>query len=177
MEERSALARPYAVAAFDQAEAEGKVTEWGDALSFLGAAVSDRALAALVTDPRVGEERLLELLLGLDEDRFSPTQQNFVRLLVENDRITLAPAIAALYERLQARAEGRARVEVISAYEIEPQHQQMLTGAMAKRLGREVELSVRVDPELIGGAIIRTGDVVIDASLRGRLQQLAAEFA
>lgn len=176
MIETTALARPYALAAYEQAVTESSMHGWSSALGFLAAVVADRAMAETIANPRVDDASLTELLLDVAEDRFSDTQANLVRLLVENGRLSLAPAIFELFEKERITSEGRATVSIISAFDLDDKQRELVTAAMAKRLGREVDLEESVDNELIGGVVIRTGDVVIDASLRGRLRQLEAEF-
>ena len=176
MIETSALARPYALAAYEQAQAEGAIAEWSTGLQFLGAVVADPAMAGMIANPRVDDEALASLVLDVCEGRLTATQVNFVRLLIEAGRLTLAPDISTLYERERAKSEGRASVSVVSAFELDEGQRVALTESMAKRLGREIDLEVSVDNALIGGVVIRSGDVVIDASLRGRLRQLEAEF-
>ena len=176
MIETSALARPYPLAAYEQAQAEAAIFEWSTGLQFLGAVVADPAMAEMIANPRVGDEALTSLLLDVCEGRLSETQSNFARLLIEAGRLTLALDISALYERERAKSEGRANVSIVSAFELDDAQRDALTQSMAKRLGREIDLEVAVDDALIGGVIIRSGDVVIDASLRGRLRQLEAEF-
>jgi len=173
MAERSTLARPYAEAAFEQAREEGKLEQWSEMLEFLKGVVSDRTMAGIIADPRVERARLVELLLDIGEGRLTETGKNFVRVLSYYRRLELLPEIAAVYGELRRRFEGRSRVEVISAYELDPKFEKAIAEAMAKRLDREVDISVQVDKSLIGGVIVRAGDLVIDASLRGRLAQLA----
>lgn len=177
MAEKTTLARPYAEAAFEQARDEGKLDEWSAMLQFLRAVVSDRMMAGIIADPRVERPRLEEVLLGVGEGRLSETGANFVRILVHYRRLALVPEIAALYEELRSEVEGRSRVEVVSAFELDPRHEKAIAESMAKRLKHKVDLSVRIDKSLIGGVVIRVGDLVIDASLRGRLSQLAHVLA
>ena len=177
MIETVAIARPYASAVYEQAVAEGALPQWSDALEFLATVVSDRAMADVIANPRIDDAALTALLLDVCDGRLSRTQENFVRLLIESGRLTSAPAIAALFEGERAKSEGRASVSVISAFDLDANQRSQVAEAMTKRLGRDVDLEVSVDKALIGGVVIRTGDVVIDASLRGRLRQLEAEFS
>lgn len=177
MIETSALARPYALAAYEQAQAEDAMPKWSSALQLIAAVVSDRAMADAIADPRVDEASLTRLLVDVCDGHLSKTQENFARLLIENDRLSIAPSIAEVFERERAKSEGRASVSVTSAFELTKSQEKLIGDMMSKRLGREVDLECAVSDELIGGVIIRTGDVVIDASLRGRLRQLASEIA
>ena len=106
---------------------------------------------------------------GLDE-----AGKNLLSLLVENRRLNTAPAIAEQYEALRAAAENRVDVDVVSASELSQAQQDKLSAALAKRLGRDVRLSCSVDAELLGGAVLKAGDLVIDGSLKADLQRLAS---
>ncbi len=176
MQVNRTMARPYARAVFEQARAENAVAQWSEMLSLLAGAVQVPEVARVIRDPRVPSARLEEVLLDALGEHLSPSGRNFFRLLVARRRLSLLPLIAALYEEEREAWEGRSHVEVESAFELEPRFTQMLTGAMAKRLGREVDLSVAVNESLIGGVVIRVGDHVIDASLRGRLRELATSL-
>ena len=102
---------------------------------------------------------------------------NFVRVLGEGRRLGLGPEIARLCsKRSEAAGRGEATVEIVSAYALEPGHVRTLSEAIGRRLGRELTLEISVDESLIGGVVIRVGDSVIDASLVGRLRELANEL-
>jgi F-type H+-transporting ATPase subunit delta len=177
MQEKATIARPYARAAFEQAREEGKLREWSALLGFLAAVVKDPLMQRVLRDPKLGEERLFGLVADLCGDRLTQTGRNFLRILVEARRLDVAPEIFQQFEEKRARAEGVSEVDVISAYEIDPSQQKQVADLMKKRLGRDVQVRASVDPSIIGGVIIRAGDSVIDASIRGRLRQLANEFA
>ncbi len=177
MLETATLARPYAQAAFEQARDSGRVSAWSEGLVFLAALLSDPTLRALVHDPRLGRERLSRLIFDLAGARLTPDLRNFVRVLQDADRLLILPEIARLFAAQVADAAGRVEVEVVSAYALEEGQQLAIERVVRRRAGKEIEVQHRVDPALIGGAVIRMGDVVIDASVRGRLQQLASRFA
>lgn len=174
MEDLSTIARPYAQAVLGQAQAEDKMSEWSDMLAFLGTAVRDPALSGIIANPSVNGERLTELLLQLGEGRLSDTGANLVRVLVENRRLQALPAIAEQFEVARAEFEGRRQVQVVSAYKLTVAQTKALAKAVSARLGRTVEVEASIDKSLIGGVVIRAGDTVIDASMRGRLAQLGA---
>lgn len=177
MLETATLARPYAQAAFEHARGSGQVSPWSEGLAFLAALFSDPTLRALVHDPRIGRPRLTQLIFDLAGERLTPDLRNFVRVLLDADRILILPEIARLYALLVAEAAGVVEVEVISAFSLEADQQQAIERAVRRRVGKDIEVKTRIDPALIGGAVIRMGDLVIDASVRGRLQQLASQFA
>lgn len=177
MAELYTLAHPYAAAAFEQAKEEGELDRWAEMLQFLADVVSERKMAGIIAEGKLDGERLTKLILATAEGRLSNTGTNFVKLLAEHRRYPLLPAISELFERRRAEFEGRATVEVISAFDLAPSFQESIAAAMSKRLGRTVDLSLSIDKSLIGGVLIRAGDLVIDATLRGRLQQLGAKLA
>ena len=173
MAELSTIARPYALAAFKQAKQEGKLVEWSDMISLLAKIVSDRQMKGILASPKVKREQLADLIIDVGGDKLSDTGENFVRVLAENGRLPYLPEIAKTYEQERAESEGRSQVEVRSAFELDDAQKARISSSMSKRLGTEVTLSVQVDKSLIGGVVIRAGDLVIDASLRGRMNRLA----
>lgn len=174
MAAQSTIARPYASAAFKQAQEENDLSGWSDMLAFLSGVVRDPLMSGVIVDPRVGVAKVTELMLSVAEGRLSRTGENFVRVLAENRRLDQLPAIGELFEQARAEFENRRMVEVVSAYEINDEQRADIQAAMSKRLGHAVDVIVRVDESLIGGAVLRVGDSVIDASMRGRLDELAA---
>ena len=132
----------------------------------------DPTMGGLIVNPRVDKEQLVALILDVAGERLSSTGQNLVRVLAEYGRLGLAGDIERIFNEERSRQEGRSEVTVISAFELSPEQEQKLSNTMRERLGTEVSLSVEIDKELIGGVMIRAGDLMIDASLRGRLTQL-----
>jgi F-type H+-transporting ATPase subunit delta len=176
MQERLTIARPYALAAFEVAQQHRELDSWSTALEFLAAVVRDPDLRELSRDPRCGTDRLVALLLDLGGARFNERHRNFVSMLVHASRIDVAPEIAQLFELHRADAEGSLNIEVTSAYPLDRQQQDAIAQAVRQRLSRDIVVSSHVDPTLIGGAVIRAGDTVIDLSVRGRLAALAASL-
>lgn len=173
MQSRSKTARPYAIAAFKQAREESKTQEWSDMLALLTTVVSDPTMSGLIANPKVKSDELARLIIDVCGDALSNTGKNFVRILAENHRLGLVRDIERGYAEERARAEKRSDVTVTSAFELSPAEQDAINVAMTKRLGTKVDIVLKVDSALIGGVIIRAGDTVIDASIRGRLNQLA----
>ena len=176
MLEKKTIARPYAQAAFEQASEENALDDWSEALSLLAAITSDDQMKPLMRDPRVSEEQLHTLITGLAGDALSKTSTNFVGILIESDRLLLCPEISQLFEEKKADAEKHASVHVISAYEMDEDEKQKIAETMKKKLGRSVEVTTEQDPDLIGGMVVKSGDMVIDLSIRGRLNTMANEF-
>lgn len=177
MQEKSTVARPYARAAFEQAHATGALGPWSDMLGFLAAVVSDALMRKLITHPKMDPARLSKLVVEICGAHMAQGGENFIRLLADAGRLAVAPQIHEMFERRRTQAEGTSEVEIVSAFELDEGQRTRLGDLMAKRLKRRVRVSTRVDDAIIGGVIIRSGDSVIDASLRGRLRQLYNEFA
>jgi len=175
METRTA-ARPYAEAAFTAAERRGQLARWSQALAVLAAVAKDARIAEIERDPSVGRERLTKLLLDIAGSDLDAEAQNFVRLVIDNHRLPLLPEIAELFEERRADAEGRIEVTVKTAFPLDSAQREQLEAGLKRRFGRKIEMTVDVDPSLIGGVEIRAGDTVIDGSAKGRLQQLAMQL-
>ena len=176
MDDAVTIARPYAQAAYDQAEREGAIDAWSEALALLAMVTGDRNLGDLLADPRVPADRVTALVVSVCGDALSATMANFVRLLGESRRLALGPEIARRFEQERRRRAGRSAVEIISAFDLGPEQARLLAGAVERRLGHQVAVETAVDPSLIGGVVIRIGDAVIDASLKGRLRELENEL-
>jgi len=169
---RTTLARPYARAAFEAARDAEALPRWSDALALAAEIAGTDEMHYLAGDPRVGGDRLLELITGIGEDRFDGPFANFLKVVITNGRLELLPEIARQYEQYRREAERRIRVEVVSARPMDEAQSDAMAERLKARFGREVDLHVEVDESLIGGAVIRAGDKVIDGSVRGRLEQL-----
>ncbi len=177
MQESVTVARPYAYAAFEYAREQGEFEAWSKMLSFLALMAADSSIRKIIQDPRLPRARLLQLIFDIGGDYLNERGRNLVRLLVDTGRIQFAPEIACLYEELRAQAERVVDVDVVSAYTLDEEQEQVIAEAVKKRIGRNVKVATHIDRGLIGGVIVRIGDRVIDASLRGRLKQLAARLA
>jgi F-type H+-transporting ATPase subunit delta len=177
MQENLTIARPYAQAAFKQAREQGSLGGWSDVLVFLAAVVSDPLMQQVIRNPRIPPGTLAEVVLSVGGDRLFPAARNFVHVLVDAERLLLAPQIASLYAELRAEAERVAPVELTTAYPLEDSDKARIQAALEQRFARKVVLGTSVDAGLIGGVVIHAGDSVIDASVRGRLNQLAQRLA
>ena len=173
MADKSTIARPYARAVFQLARELGTVEQWSQRLAIGAAALREEQVRKLLDDPRRTPAAQVELLLDLCGEPSAPDLANFLRTLADNGRLGVLPHIAEAYESLRDDAEGRIEVEVRSAEPISDAIRASLKSALERRLERAVELENVIDPSLIGGAIIRAGDLVIDGSVHGRLAGLA----
>ena len=174
MADKSTIARPYAKAAFEVAGA-GRLGAWSEGLRAAAATVSDPRVQALLGNPRVLPRQLADLVAGV-ADRLDEDGRNFIRTLADNHRLECLPEVAARFDELKAEAEGTIEVEVTSATPLSEAQQRALAGALERRLRRTVHLRCTLDPALIGGASVRAGDLVIDGSLRSKLERIAHQL-
>jgi len=177
MAESQTVARPYAQAAFLFASGHNALKEWSDMLALLAAVAADPAMRELIDNPRVTEKQLSDLVIGIGGERLNEKCANFVRVLAENRRLALLPDITALFEIQRRAAEGRVQAELTTAYPATEAQQAQIIESLRRRLGREIELSCKTDAALLGGAIIRAGDLVIDGSVRGKLERLGTALS
>jgi len=173
MAELTTLARPYAKAAFVTAQQAGALTEWSEALAYAAVVSQDPDMSRILGHPALSDERKAAVFIDICEGRFSEQVQNFVHVLAENKRLTLLPEIAELFEALRAQQERSVDVDLTSPFELTAEQQDKLAKALSAKLDRQVNLSSHLDKSLIGGVVIRAGDIVMDASVRGRLSKLA----
>lgn len=177
MSEAITIARPYAQAAFEEAQKLSDLKGWAEVLRSLAEAVCHPEVRAIATSPRVVKQQLESLMEGLLGGKANAQQRNFVRVLVDNQRLLMLPEIAAIFEALRAEAEKTVNVVVDSAFELSAAQQEKIIGSLRARMGREIKLVCKVNKELLGGIVIRAGDKVIDGSARTRLGEMANALA
>jgi F-type H+-transporting ATPase subunit delta len=176
MADKTTIARPYAKAAFAEARADSMLAAWSSALHAAAAVMDDPHVHSLLGDPHVTPEQLAQLVLDIAGAGLGEHGRNFVRTLAETRRLDCLEQIAALFDAYKDEAEGIADVTVTSAVPLDERQRQTLTVALTRRLKREVRLHCATDPELLGGAVLHSGDLVIDGSVRGRLTRIANEL-
>jgi len=176
MADRLTIARPYAKAAFKQAQAEGQLGSWSEVLNAAAFAIADERVAALVGSPRVSGPQLATLLAEVARIAPDSGPRKLVDALAENKRLGYLPEIARLFDEMKDEAEGVVDVTITSAAPMAQEEQHKLRLALEKRFARKVRVHADVDPELIGGAIVRAGDLTIDGSFKSRLERLAYEL-
>ena len=176
MAEAITVARPYALAAWRHAAAESKADLWSEMLDFMAAVVADKTMAKIVADPRVDAGQLSQLMLDICGGRLTEVAESFVKLLVENGKLALMPEVASVFAMLKSEAGGAVDARLIAAYPVNAKFEQDIAAAMQKRLSREVNFTTEEDKSLLGGVVIRVGDMVIDASVKGQLEALATEL-
>lgn len=173
MAELSTLARPYAKAAFQVALQDGALDPWSKMLSVSASVTANESVNTLLTDPSLSSAELASSFIGLCSDELDDKGKNFVHLLAENKRLLLLPAISEQFDVLKANQEKTLDVEVTTAYELSSETLDTLAQSLKQRLQCAVNLNTNVDQSLLGGAVIRTDDTVIDSSVRGKLVKLA----
>ena len=176
MAELTTIARPYAEAAFSIARDQNALPVWSQMLKLASSVVGDARVADALDNPKLDAAAKESLLLSICGDGLNAEGRNFVRLLVEADRIALMPAIASLFQALKDEADGVAKATIESAFELSPEDLADLTIALERRFKRKVEASVVVNPELIGGARITVGDNVIDGTVQERLRAMTVQL-
>ena len=177
MAEKITIARPYAKAAFDFAREHNAFAPWSDLLATASAVVADERVAKLLSNPRVAPHDLVNLIGDIAGKSLGEQGTNFLNTLAQNRRLDLLPEIAASYEVLRAEVENTADVRIVSAVPLTDAQRDRLAAALKKRLKRDVRLHCEVDASLLGGAIVRSGDMVIDGSLRAGLERLSRDIA
>jgi F-type H+-transporting ATPase subunit delta len=174
--DKATIARPYAKAAFEEARSNGHLGPWAQGLDVAAEVVRDARVARLISDPEVAPVDLAQLINDVAGRELNEHGRNFVRTLAENHRLAYLPEIAVLFKELKDAEEGVADVTITSATPLAQAEQQTLAQALARRLKRTIRLHCETDPKLIGGAVIRAGDLIIDGSLRGKLERMSYEL-
>ncbi len=181
MADKNTIARPYARAVFELARENNDLDGWSAALNTARDLLADGQVVKFLANPTLSEQQKLEFLTGLLGSVDSASilsggnEQgvNFLRLLLEYGRVDVLPEIAEHFEALKAQIENTVDVTVTSAVPMSDAQQASIAAALKERLGRNINLTTEIDKDLIGGAVIRAGDVVIDGSLRTRLEGLS----
>ena len=176
MAELATIARPYAEAAFGLARDEQALPAWSDMLKFASSIVADDRVAKALDNPRLDSGAKEALLLSIAGDRFNEPARNFIRVLVESERVTLLPQIAAMFETLKDDAESTAKATIESAFALTDAQLAQMQQALEKRFGRKIETTVSVNPDLIGGARVTVGDAVLDGSVQAKLAAMHAQL-
>ncbi|HEB92675.1 MAG TPA: F0F1 ATP synthase subunit delta [Gammaproteobacteria bacterium] len=177
MAEISTIARPYAEAVFGLAQAGGTLKAWSEMLRTLALITADSDMRALIGNTSVDKAKLAGLILDITGKAANEQNRNLVKLLAENRRLGALGEIAVQFETLKAEAEQTIEAEVVSASEVSKEQQQKIADKLKARLGRDVSLKCTIDESLMGGAIIKAGDMVIDGSVSTQLEKLSVELA
>lgn len=173
MAETITIARPYATAVFAIAQDKAETAAWSEKLAVFAQCAQTEEVQAIVTSPAVTDEQAVDLLADIAGD-LPADLRNFLLLLAENNRLLLLPDIAEIFDQLHAQAEQTLAADVLSARPLTDAQKDKIAAALKKRLGKDITLNEEVDESLLGGAIIRAGDLVIDGSALGKLNRLAS---
>jgi len=176
MAERATVARPYARAAFAYAKEQGRLAQWSQWLPRARDTVASEEYQGLQHAPGIRTEQLTDVIAGVAGDALDVHGRALLDLLAENGRVDYLPEIAEQFAELVAEDQNVADVEVISAVPLDARQADRLADALRGRLKRDVRLHCRTDAGLIGGAIVRAGDLLIDGSLKGKLVRLEIEL-
>ncbi|QQX84309.1 F0F1 ATP synthase subunit delta [Cupriavidus necator] len=176
MAETATIARPYAEALFRVASesSAGNLGAWSELVSEMGQVAANPDMKALAGDPNVPGEKLAELFLSVLKSPLNDEARRFVKLLVDNGRLTVMPEIAEQFHVLKNAREGSSDVEITSAFPLEGPQLNDLVAALERKFGRKLYAKVAVDPSLIGGVSVKVGDEVLDTSVRSRLAAMQA---
>ncbi len=174
MAELSTIARPYAKAAFEYARDQKQLAQWGEQLATAAAVVADQGLKSALNDPSLTAEQQARIFSEVCGDALGVHARNFIAVLAVNKRLSLLPEIYVLFAQYKANQEKTVDVEVISAFDLADSTRDTLAAVLGKKLERQVNVRTATDKSLLGGVLIRAGDLVIDGSVRGRLNKLAA---
>lgn len=173
MAELITLARPYAKAAFAFARDHGELASWATQLNTLAVVSGYDKVKSLLSSPALTPEQQANTLIEVCGDELSAHVKNFVELLADNKRLALLPEVFTLFDALKTAQEQAVDVELTTAFELDDTSQQKLADALTAKLARKVKVSTAVDSQLLAGVVIKAGDLVIDGSMRGRLDKLA----
>jgi len=174
MAETATIARPYAEAVFGLADKAGALAQWQEILATMANVAAHPDMRACIADPNLGPRQLYDLFMALCKDDYPADARNFVRVLIANGRLELLPEIHAQFAELKNEREGVVEAEIRTAFQLDNAQLTGLIADISRRLKRRVHPRVTVDKELIGGVRITAGDEVIDGSVRGRLEDMAA---
>ena len=176
MAELTTIARPYAEAAFRIARDANALPLWSEMLGFLADIAADPRVAAALDNPKLTAADKSALVLSIGGDRLDATSRNFVRVLVDADRVGVLPQIRSLFEALKDDTDGVSKARLDTAFPLTETQVADLEAALEKRFGRKIETTVNVDPTLGGGARITVGDTVIDGTIEAQLAAMAIQL-
>lgn len=173
MAEEITVARPYAEAVYELAIQGNALERWSDVLGFAATVAADPQMDKIIGNPKLTQADQERTFLAVCEGRLDEQGKSLMRLLLENHRIRLLPAIASLFEELKAAHDGKVEASITSAFALGEAEVKELVDRLVAKYKRQIQPTVSVDPELIGGVRIVVGDAVFDASVRGQLEKMA----
>jgi len=174
MAELITVARPYAQAIFNRAKESGKLSDWSATLKDAAEVSRVPVVQELIKGVQLERSQLADLFIEICGEQLDQEGSNLIRVLAENRRLSLLPEIAAVYEIYRAEEESTLEAEIISAFTVADAQRDRIAAALTNKLGRTVSLTCKTDKSLLGGAVIRAGDMVIDGSANSKLDKLAS---
>ncbi|MCV2886518.1 F0F1 ATP synthase subunit delta [Aestuariibacter sp. AA17] len=172
MSELTTIARPYAKAAFDYAVEKNAVAKWQEMLAFTAEVANNETMQGVLTSS-LASDKLAEVFNNVCGEQLDQHGQNLIKLLAENGRLQALPEVSAMFDSMKAAYDKEIDVDVTSAAELSDAQKAELSASLEKRLARKVKLNCNVDPALVAGAVIKAGDMVIDGSVKSKLNRLA----
>lgn len=172
MSEFVTVARPYAKAAFDFAVEHQSLDRWQSMLAFTAEVTRNEQIEELLSGA-LAPETLSQTFIAVCGEQLDDAGQNLIKVMAENGRLRVLPEVLQQFIELRASLEAIAEVEVTSATPLSEEQQAKIAAAMEKRLSRKVKLNCKIDKSVLAGVVIRAGDMVIDGSVRSRLERLA----
>ncbi len=172
MADATTIAIPYARAVFEIAQSTGKLEQWSEKLALLAQIAANPSMGDVLGNPAISRDDVATLVIDIADGALGGKGINLVKVLAENDRISVLPEIARQFEVLKTEAENKIEAEVVSALPLTAEQRESIEKGLKKRFGKDVELTEKQDASLMGGAVIRAGDLVIDGSVKGKLNKL-----
>jgi len=177
MSNLATLARPYAKAAFELAQAQDNLSAWDESLNVAAAVSADDAVASWLQSPSADRSQVIDIIRTAAGGTLDQQFENYLSVMAANDRLSLLVEISAMYGRFHQQAEKRLQVQVVSATALNDDQAERMSNALSARFDRKIELNNEIDADVLGGAVIYAGDQVIDGSLRGRIDNLKNSLA
>jgi len=178
MAELSTVARPYSEALFAVAQADKSgLANWAEQVQRLAYVAAQPDVRSAMADPRLSDEQRVSIFLSMVQPAFDKHFENFVALLMSNDRILLLPQIAEQFEALKDTAEGVAQANITSAFPMSEDQVSQLISLLEPKFGLKLKPHVTVDAALIGGVRVHVGDQVLDTSVQAQLVRMRDTLA
>lgn len=172
MAELTTVARPYAKAAFRYATEKNAQSKWSAMLGLSAALIADDAMVSFLGDPQLTAEEITKVFSTVCGEQLDDAGQNLIAQLAQNKRLATLPEIYILFELYLAEQNQAIDVDVVSAFELSDSDVAKIKALLSKRLNKEINVDTTTDTTLIGGVIIKAGDLVIDSSIKGKLSKL-----
>ncbi len=169
--ETATVARPYAEALFQIAQKQD-LTQWSQLIDALANIGSHPQVLEVANNPSLRKDQIAEILFSIFHCENDEQVKNFIRVLVDNDRVSLLPEIARQFAELKNASQGAAIAKIVTAFPLSEAQTNELVGKLEKRFGRKLIPTIEVDKSLIGGICATVGDEVLDLSVRGKLQKM-----